>query len=435
MDIHEFLDRDINRRRFLGQGAAGAAGMAASAVGIGQASASDSRSQQVRLGVIGVRSQGKALALAAAESPGVRVVSVCDVDESLRGRAAEAVTEVQHAQPRQVGDFRRMLDDPEVDAVVIATPDHWHALMTILACQAGKDVYVEKPISLTITEGEAMLAAADRHDRVVQCGLQQRSGEHFRSAIALVHGGEIGRVRLAKAWSVHRRQSIGLKTDGTPPAGVDYDLWLGPAPERAFNANRFHYHWRWNWDFGTGELGNWGAHLLDVARWGLQVDFPERVAASGGRLYFDDDQQTPDTLNVTYSFADATIVWEHRLWTQHGNEGRSAAVAFYGDQGTLVVDRSGWKIYDRSDSLTARASELKQAHLLDFTRAVRTRRSPSCDLETGHISSALCHLGNIAYRVGHEVAFDPQQQRFLNDDAADALLTRTYRSPWELPRV
>jgi predicted dehydrogenase len=435
MDIDEFLKRDINRRRFLGQGAAGAAGMAVSAVGMGHATASDAPSEHLRLGVIGVRSQGKALALAAAESPGMRVVSICDVDESLRGRAAEAVAEVQHAPPRQIGDFRRMLEDPGIDAVVIATPDHWHAVMTILACQAGKDVYVEKPISLTIVEGEAMLAAADRCDRVVQCGLQQRSGEHFRSAVALVHSGEIGRVRLAKAWSVHRRQSIGRKTDGTPPAGVDYDLWLGPAPERAFNANRFHYHWRWNWDFGTGELGNWGTHLLDIARWGLQVSYPTRVAASGGRLYFDDDQQTPDTLNVTYSFDDATIVWEHRLWTQHGNEGRSAAVAFYGDAGTLVVDRSGWKVYDRSDSLTARASELKQAHLLDFARAVRTRRPPSCDLATGHISSALSHLGNIAYRVGHEVAFDPQRHRFVGDDAANSLLTRTYRTPWELPRV
>lgn len=433
MNIDEFLKRDINRRRFLGQGAFGAAGMAVSAVGMGHAAASDAPSEQIRLGVIGVRSQGKALALAAAETPGLRVVSVCDVDESLRGRAADALADQQHVPARQVGDFRRMLDDPGVDAVVVATPDHWHALMTILACQAGKDVYVEKPVSTTIAEGEAMVGAAVRHQRIVQCGLQQRSGEHFRSAVDLVHSGGIGRVRLAKAWSVHRRQSIGHKSDGTPPAGVDYDLWLGPAPERAFSANRFHHHWRWNWDFGTGELGNWGTHLLDVARWGLQVDYPTRVAASGGRLYFDDDQQTPDTLQVTYSYPEATIIWEHRLWTQHGNEGRSAAVAFYGDQGTLVVDRSGWKVYDRSDSVTARASELRQAHLLDFARAVRTRRSPHCDLATGQTSSDLVHLGNIAYRVGHEVAFDPQSRRFPADDAANALLSRTYRRPWELP--
>jgi predicted dehydrogenase len=433
MNIEEFLNRDINRRRFLGQGAFGAAGMAVSAVGIAQAAAGDSPGDHVRLGVIGVRAQGKALALSAAETPGMRVVSVCDVDESQRGRAAEALAQTQHSPPRQVGDFRRMLDDPGIDAVVIATPDHWHALMTILACQAGKDVYVEKPVSTTIAEGQAMLAAAGRADRIVQCGLQQRSGEHFRSAMELIHSGEIGRVRLAKAWSVHRRQSIGRKSDGAPPTGVDYDLWLGPAPEQAFNANRFHYHWRWNWDFGTGELGNWGTHLLDVARWGLQVEYPTRIAAAGGRLYFDDDQQTPDTLNVTYTFAEATIVWEHRLWTQHGNEGRSAAVAFFGDQGTLVIDRSGWKVYDRSDSLTARASELRQAHLLDFARSVRTRRAPQCDLTTGHISSVLSHLGNIPYRVGREVTFDPLTQRFVGDDDANALLTRTYRRPWELP--
>ena len=202
------------------------------------------------------------------------MVSVCDVDESMRSRAAVAVEEAQHAMPRQIGDFRRMLDDPAIDAVVIATPDHWHALMTVLACQAGKDVYVEKPVSHSIAEGTAMLAAAEKHGRIVQCGLQQRSGAHFQSAIDVVRSGQIGNVRLAKAWSVHRRQSIGRTVDGSPPQGVDYDLWLGPAPQQPFNSNRFHYHWRWNWDFGTGELGNWGTHLLDIARWGLESSFP-----------------------------------------------------------------------------------------------------------------------------------------------------------------
>lgn len=432
MDIDEFLKRDINRRRFLGQGAAGAAGMAASAVGIGGATAAEAPANQLRLGVIGVRSQGKTLAVDAARLPGVRVVSICDVDEAIRGRAAAAIADAQHSQPRQSSDFRRLLDDPEIDAVIIATPDHWHAAMTILACQAGKDVYVEKPVSQTIAEGEAMLAAAATHERVVQCGLQQRSGDHFRSAIELVHGGQIGNVRLAKAWSVHRRQNIGRKADATPPQGVDYDLWLGPAARQSFNPNRFHYHWRWNWEYGTGELGNWGPHLLDIARWGLNVELPQRIAASGGRLYFDDDQQTPDTLTVTYSYPETTIVWEHRLWTQHGIEGRSAAVAFYGDNGTLVVDRSGWKVYDRNESLTAGASELRQAHLADFANAVRTRSTPNCDLRTGHISSTLCQLGNIAYRVGHEVAFDATTHRFDTNDA-NALRTREYRPEWTLP--
>lgn len=406
--------------------------MAATAVGMGSLLADDGPSNVVRLGVIGVRSQGKSLAVEAGRLPGVRVASVCDVDESMRSRAAVAVEEAQHSKPRQMTDFRRMLDDPTIDAVVVSTPDHWHALMTILACQAGKDVYVEKPVSHSIAEGAAMLTAAEQHRRVVQCGLQQRSGTHFQSAVEIVRSGQIGNVRLAKAWSVHRRQSIGHSADGPPPHGVDYDMWLGPAPEQPFNANRFHYHWRWNWDFGTGELGNWGTHLLDIARWGLKVELPDRVAASGGRLYFDDDQQTPDTLTVNYSYPQATIVWEHRLWTPHGNEGRSAAVAFYGDEGTLVVDRSGWKVYDRRESLTADASELKQAHLANFVQSIRTRQQPNCDLRTGHISSTLCHLGNIAHRVGHEIAFDVQTNSIAGDATANALLSREPRQGWEL---
>jgi predicted dehydrogenase len=435
MNVDEFLSRDINRRRFLGHGAAGAAGMAATAVGIARARADSSPSNTINIGVIGVRSQGKALAVETAQMPGTRVVAVCDVDESMGQRAGSAVQDVQGLVPRQVRDFRRILDDPDVDAVIIATPDHWHALMTILACQAGKDVYVEKPASQTIAEGRRMIAAAESHRRVVQCGLQQRSGEHFRSAIAALHAGQIGKVRLARAWSVHRRQSIGCKPDGTPPKSVDYDLWLGPAAASPFNVNRFHYHWRWNWDYGTGELGNWGTHLLDIARWGLNEGLPERISSSGGKLYFEDDQQTPDTLTVTYSYPTATIVWEHRLWTQHGIEGRSAAVAFYGDDGTLIVDRSGWKVYDRRESLTAGASELRQAHLANFFDAVRTRSGLNCDLQTGHISSTLSHLGNISHRVGRELRLDAESGTFAGDEAANQLLSREYRGGFDLPHL
>ena len=433
MNVDDFLEQDVSRRRFLSQGAAG---VAAGVVGIGRtATAEDSPSHIVRLGVIGVRSQGKTLGVECARVSGARVISVCDVDESMRARAAVAIEESQHSAPKQAEDFRRLLDDPEIDAVLIATPDHWHAVMTILACQAGKDVYVEKPASQTIREGRAMIAAAEQHGRVVQCGLQQRSGDHFRSAVEFVQSGQLGTVRLAKAWSVHRRQSLGHKPDGPPPPGVNYDLWLGPAAEQPFNVNRFHYNWRWNWQFGSGELGNWGVHLLDVARWGLDVALPGRVAASGGSFYFDDDQQTPDTLTVTYSYPDAAIVWEHRCWSQHGNEGRSAAVAFFGDQGTLIVDRSGWKVYGCRESHFAGASELRQAHLVDFLDAVRTRRFPACDIRTGHISSALCHLGNAAYRLGREIVVDPETETFSGDSETGLSLDRQYRQPWALPVV
>jgi predicted dehydrogenase len=278
-----------------------------------------------------------------------------------------------------------------------------------------------------------MIAAARRCGRVVQSGLQQRSGKHFQTAVEFVKSGRLGAVHLAKAWTVHRRKPIGRKRDAVAPEGVNYDLWLGPAPLRPFNANRFHYNWHWFWDYGTGELGNWGCHMLDVARWGLGVELPSRVSAVGGRFHFNDDQETPDTLMVQYAYPEATIIWEHRLWSTHGVEGRSAAAAFYGDAGTLVVDRGGWKVYDLNETIASDTSEQSIAHLRNFIDCIKTRSRPAADIETGHISSALCHLGNIAYRVGREVSFNPATNAFGGDREADTLLSRAYRSPWTLP--
>src|SRR5437588_7723547 len=278
----------INRREFLGASAANAAGMAAAGVvgWTGVAAAQGAPSERVAVGIIGVRSQGKMLATALAAFPDGHVAAVCDVDEGLLPPAAREVEAAQGQLPRMATDFRTLLDDSSLDAVVIATPDHWHALMTILACQAGKDVYVEKPVSHSLAEGPSMVAAARRHRRIVQAGLQQRSGAHFLSAVEYVQSGRLGRVHLAKAWTVHQRKPIGFKKNAAAPAGVDYELWLGPAAARPFNPNRFHYNWHWFWDYGTGELGNWGAHLLDVARWGLSVEFPTQVSASGGKYHF-----------------------------------------------------------------------------------------------------------------------------------------------------
>jgi predicted dehydrogenase len=307
--------------------------------------------------------------------------------------------------------------------------------MTILACQAGKDVYVEKPASQTIIEGERMVAAARKSGRIVQTGLQQRTSEHFQSAVEFVHRGGLGRVSLAKAWTVHRRKAIGSKKDTPTPPRVDYDAWLGPAPERAFNPNRFHYNWRWFWDYGTGELGNWGAHMLDVARWGLGVGLPSRVCAVGGNHHFQDDQETPDSLMVGYDYAGQSIVWEHRLWSAHPMEGRSAAVAFYGQNGTLIVDRGGWKVYGQSEPVVSPNDSDANRHLRHFIDCVKSRRQPRASLEVGHLSSVLCHLGNIAYRLRRDVSFDPLSMNFGRDDAANALLGREYRRKWELPAV
>lgn len=438
-------DVPINRREFLGSSAANAAGVAAGMVGFvgGVGLTQASASERVRVAVVGVRNQGKTLAAHLAALPDAEVVAICDVDENQFAAAGKVVEEASGRPPRIERDFRRLLDDPSLDALVIATPDHWHAAMTIAACEAGKDVYVETPVSHTLAEGAEMLAAARRHARVVQTGLAQRSGSHFRTAIEFVRSGKLGAVHLAKAWTVHQRKSIGHKSDSPVPAGVDYRAWLGASPPREFNSNRFHHHWQWFWDYGSGELGNWGVHLLDVARWGLDVDWPVFVNSSGGKMHFKDDQQTPDTLFAHYEFSSRegatpveptgsatiasgqwnqrqphssddpppsprVITWEHRQWSPHGQEGRSAAVAFYGERGTLIVDRGGWKVYgmkgDQSQ-LTSGPSSFLEPHLRNFIDCVKSRSTPVADLETGHISSGLCHLGNLAYHARHSLSF------------------------------
>ncbi len=435
MKTADFLKHELNRRQFLGSSAKNAAGVAAGMVGLAGAVASASPNERISLAVIGVRNQGRSLATTMAGFADVDVKTICDVDQNVLSVASKTLEEAQGFPPHHETDFRRILEDNSIQAVIVATPDHWHALQTILACQAGKDVYVEKPVSHNILEGQQMLAAARQSGRVVQAGLQQRSGSHFQSAVAFVRSGKLGQVRLAKAWTVHRRKSIGVKKNARPPAGVDYDLWLGPALQRPFNPNRFHYNWHWFWDYGCGELGNWGVHMLDIARWGLDVELPTRISASGGNFAFNDDQQTPDTHIVNFSYPDRTIVWEHRLWSTRGIEGRSAAAAFYGENGTLIVDRGGWKVYDRKESITSETSEQARVHCRNFIDCIKTRQMPAADIKIGHLSSALCHLGNIAYRVGREVIFDPAGMDFGDDDEVNALLGREYRKPWELPDV
>lgn len=431
----------LNRRQFLGSSAKNAAGVAAGMVGLAATTTlaagalTSGSAPPVRLAIIGIRNQGKELANGFASLAGARVTALCDVDESLFAAVGKSVETIQGVAPRVERDYRRLLDDPEIDAVVIATPDHWHAVMAVTACQAGKDVYLEMPVSHTLHEGQAILEAGHQYQRVIQSGLQQRGGHHFQTAIDYLKSGNLGRVHFAKAWTAHLRKSIGRKADCPAPQGVDYNLWLGPAPERSFNPNRFHHNWHWYWDYGAGELGNWGVHMLDMARWGLGVDWPSQVSAIGGKHYFDDDQQTPDTLNVTYGFPGKSISWEHRLWSHHGIEGRSAAVAFHGDRGTLIVDRGGWKVYGSNDAASSDGSNCLIAHLNEFLNSIRTRQPPAAAMEVGHISSAYCHLGNIAYRVGRNLQFDPQHQRFVNDSQADSYLSKPYRKPFILPDV
>jgi len=426
---------EVNRRQFLGNSARNAAGVAAGVVTWSGAALAGSPNERVRLAVAGVRAQGLELATSLAGLPNVEIAALCDVDAGVLGTAAERVGAVQAAAPEMHRDFRRLLDDRSIDGVVIATPDHWHAAMCVQACEAGKDLYVETPVSHGIAEGPAMTAAARRYGRIVQTGLTHRSGEHFQSAVSLVKGGEIGEVRMARAWVVHRRKPIGRKAETTVPELVDYDRWLGPAAERPFQPNRFHHNWQWFWDYGSGELGVWGVPLLDIARWGLGVGLPLRVSATGGIHYLNDDRETPDTLSVQYSYPKASIVWEHRQWSNHGIEGRSAAVAFYGDNGTLIVDRGGWKIYGRRNSLAGDATDAQIAHLQNFVDCIRSRATPQADIEVGQLSSTLCHLGNVSYRLGREVAFDPSTMGFGWDGEANALAAVEHREPFGISLV
>src|SRR5581483_8289026 len=397
----------------------------------------------INVALIWIRGQGRHLAGKFAAQPDVNILYLCDVDERVYDRAAKVVAEKKGKQPPLVKDLRRVLDDKSVDAVVIATPDHWHAPATILACNAGKDVYVEKPASHNLREGRLMVEAARRNKRIVQLGTQSRSRPSTQRAIELVRSGKIGKVLMAKAWDVQLRDNIGHKNDTTPPVGVDYDTWVGPAPFLPFNENRFHYTWHWNWNFGTGDMGNDGVHQLDIARWALGVELPTRISGMGRKLFFDDDQQTPDTMNITFEFKDRALAWEMRIWNPYGMEDQENGVAVYGSSGMVHIGRWnrrwGYKVFDDKGRLVMDESQHENdadpAHPRNFLECIRSRQKPNAEIEIGHISSTLCHLGNIVARVGRNLQYDPASETIVNNAEANKLVRRQYRKHWATPQA
>ncbi len=425
------------RREFLRAAGAASAGAAALVVGAASPGATGAN-DRITIGVIGL-SRGKVLARAFA-GHGVKIGYVCDVDDNRLERARKEANADQ-----AVTDLRRILDDKSVDAVAIATPDHWHGPAAILACQAGKHVYVEKPCSHNIREGRSMIDTARRHNRVMQVGTQSRSTKMIREAIDLVRGGAIGEVLAAKAWNSQRRASIGHQGPSKPPPGFDYDLWVGPAPLRPFQANCHHYTWHWWYDFGTGDAGNDGVHELDIARWGLgDPDHPTRAAGFGSKLAFDDDQQFPDTQYVTFDYpATASgrsklIVYEHRIWSPYMLQGHENGNVFYGTEGCLILGKGeGWKLYGPNNELLREASGTHSVedHVANFLAAIRTGERPHADVEIGHRSATLAHLANILARAGAaELAFDPQREEIAGNAEAATLLGREYRDGhWAIP--
>jgi predicted dehydrogenase len=423
------------RRGFLGMAGVGlAAGWRASA-------ANDS----LNLAVIGLGGRGRDHLHEFLKRPDVRIAALCDVDQAALERAQSEVEKSTGKRPKGYSDMRGVFDSRGVDAVSMATPNHWHALGTVWAVQAGKDVYVEKPASHNVFEGRKMAEAAEKYRRIVQVGLQSRSARHKQKAVELLRQGAIGKVYLAKGICYKRRRSIGHKADSATPPGVEWDVFLGPAPLRPFNELRFKYNWHWFWDTGNGDIGNNGVHQMDVARWGLGVGAPRRVSSIGGKYVYDDDQETPNTQIATFDYGDKELTLEVRGLPTGGEAGMTSpwgnlsATVFYGADGYMPLDDDGYRIY-RGEKLELSieqkgGSDGTALHIGNFLDAVRQRRPEvlNAGIHEGALSTNLCHFANTSYRVGRILDFDTATGQILGDDQANALLTRVYRSPYIVP--
>ena len=403
-----------------------------------------SPNDKVSLGIIGPGGMGRNHIGNLNKRKDVQIAFVCDPDSNHQANATEMVESGTGIKPKQVGDMREILEVKSVDAVFIATPDHWHAPAAILAAEAGKHVYVEKPCSHNVREGRLMIEAARRNKRVMQVGTQSRSTRHVMKAMELLHNGAIGRVLVSKAWNSQRRSSIGKAKPSAPPAHLDFEAWLGPAPKMPYQSNILHGIWRWWHAFGTGDMGNDGVHDLDIARWGLGVTtHPSRIAALGGKYFFDDDQQFPDTQNVLFEYEPANgggpprqLIFEQRIWAPYFEQGYENGDAFYGTDGLMLLGKhGGWKLFGPRNKLREQmnGSPDLRAHHDDFFRCIREGGTPNADIEIGHLSSSLCHLGNIATRVGRVLEFDPKHEQIVGNGEANALVSRNYRDHWGRP--
>jgi predicted dehydrogenase len=369
------------------------------------------------------------------EIPGVEIGYLCDADEERTARGVQMVSERQMRPVKRVQDIRRVLEDPDVDAISIAAPNHWHAPATILACAAGKHVYVEKPGSHNAAEAEWMVAAARRYDRRVQMGNQRRSWPAIIEMIGKVHDGAIGTVRYARCWYTNARGSIGKGKPTEVPASLDYELWQGPAPDRPYQDNLVHYNWHWRWHWGGGELANNGVHALDLVRWGLKVDYPKLVAFTGGRYHFDDDQETPDTGVATFDFGTCGASWDVSSCLPRANE-KVPFVAFYGDGGSITSDGSGYRIWDVKGKELGQGSGPggDKVHFENFVDSIRKGAPLNSEIGDAQKSAMLCHLGNIAWRCGRALAVNPASGAIADEAARREYWAREYRPGWA-PKV
>ena len=424
-----------NRRRFIQQSAALGIGVATAGICRQAVAAND----KIRVACIGVRGRGNSVMRSFAAESDCEISHICDVRESVRQQRGAELKAKTGRMPKLVNDYRTLLHDQSIDAFMVATPDHWHALLTIDACLAGKDVYVEKPASHNIAEGKVAVAAARKNNCMVQMGTQIRSAPFMREAIEYLQTGALGKVHFGRAWETSRNAAVHLPPDSQPPADLDYDLWQGPVKERKHNSAIVNNAWRWFFDYGTGDLGNDGVHRIDYCRWAMGLEsMPQAISCAGGKLFFKDDQQWPDTMFVNYEYPGQILQYEMRLWSRPKLFGSGEGAILYGENGSVFLTNTSWKAFDADGKLVQQGNSDvgQQAHIRNFLDAVRSRKRNELNQEiySGHVSTVMCHAGNIAWRTGKRLRFDAQNEKF-DDAQANELLGREHRSGFELPKL
>ena len=442
------MSSTINRRTFIQTTTAASLGLGVAGSLrplMGQVAPSDT----IVVAVMGTNGRGSQLAKVMARLEGVEVAYICDPDENAVAKGLKSVNDVVSKEPKGIADFRNALEDPNVDALVIAAPDHWHAPAAIMACKAGKHVYVEKPCGHNAMEGELLVQAARKYNRVVQMGNQRRSWPNIIKGMNALHEGIIGRVYFAKGWYANTRGSIGYGKPAPVPANLDYELWQGPAPRRPYMDNLIHYNWHWFWHYGTAETCNNGTHEIDVMRWGLGVDFPTRVTSAGGRYHWKDDWEMPDTQVLSFDFpGDVSMMWEGRSCNGRPVEGQGRGCRFHGENGSMVIEGNGYTVFDYKSNvvetvkdnvedrsagdITGPGDRLDAYHLLNFVESIRNGTTPNSEIEVGHRSVLLCHLGNIAHRTGRVIHCDQRNGHVIGDKEAMGYWGRSYEPGWEV---
>lgn len=424
-------DHTLSRRQFVQTAAAATAASTLGSV----VKAAEPKKEKLRAAIIGCRNRGWQLANNFNASGRFDVVTMCDCDDAMYDQGLHALHRRNiEISPKFVKDFRQVLDDTSIHAVAIAAPDQWHALMTIMALEAGKHVYVEKPASYDVRDGRAMVKAQEKHpDLTVQVGTQQRSGQHWEDCRQFIAEGGIGKVGFARAYAAFTRHFLKESPVTDPPKTLDYDLWTGPAPMRPYARYRVHYNWHFIEGYGTGDVTNWGVHWMDSTRHLLDLGYPRKVSAQGFKLV-EDAKEWPDTFSVLYEYPELSVIWEMRSWTTHRINGRGLGIEIGGDKGTVVIDRGGWEFDPREgETVKHKGSNQDVAHAQNFADCITGDAKPNSPIEEGHISTAMCNLANVANAVGHTIEWDAETETVTNDKKANEYLGREYREPWTMP--